>query len=72
MSISVRGRSSRSQGLTYLGKAVGDGSELSFDITGIAAELRLRVGSLITATVVDNVNNAGTSEFARNVSVRRP
>jgi hypothetical protein len=64
------GRSSRSQGLTYIGTVTGNGGT-SYTFAGLAPELRVRIGTSITATVTDTVG-AGTSEFARNVSVRRP
>jgi hypothetical protein len=42
----------------------------SYTFAGLAPELRVRIGTSVTATVTDTVG-AGTSEFARNVSVRR-
>jgi parallel beta-helix repeat protein len=63
------GRSTRSQGLTYLGKTTTNGATVQFILTNLAAELRVRVGSSITMTYTPT--GAGTSEFSRNVSVRR-
>jgi hypothetical protein len=64
------GRSTSSEGLTYLGRFVATGGETSFDLEGLNPALRVRVGSSITVTVTADAGN-GTSEFSRNVSVRR-
>lgn len=65
------GRSTSSQGLTYLGRFVATAAaETSFDIEDLDPALRVRVGSSITVTVTPDAGG-GTSEFSRNVSVRR-
>jgi parallel beta-helix repeat protein len=65
------GRRSRSQGYRYIGSITGDGALASFDLTNLDAELRVRVGSSLTATTTP-VAGGGVSEFSDNVSIRRP
>jgi hypothetical protein len=64
------GRSTSSEGLTYLGRFVATGGETSFTLLSLNPALRVRIGSSITVTVTADAGN-GTSEFSRNVSVRR-
>ena len=65
------GRRSRSQGYRYIGSITGDGATDSFDLLNLDAELRVRVGSSLTATTTP-VAGGGVSEFSDNVSIRRP
>ena len=68
------GRRSRSQGYRYVGRitnAAGiEGIETSFTLNNLDAELRVRVGSSLTATTTPAAG--GVSEFSDNVSIRRP
>ena len=65
------GRRSRSQGYRYIGSITGDGATASFDLLNLDEELRVRVGSSLTATTTP-VAGGGVSEFSDNVSIRRP
>ena len=65
------GRRSRSQGYRYIGRIIGDGVADSFDVLNLDADLRVRVGSSLTATTTP-VAGGGVSEFSDNVSIRRP
>ena len=64
------GRRSRSQGYRYIGSITGDGATASFDLLNLDEELRVRVGSSLTATTTPVAG--GVSEFSDNVSIRRP
>jgi hypothetical protein len=63
------GRSSRSQGLLYLGKVTSTGGTSLAPLT-IASGFRVRFGTSITVAV-NYAAGGGTSGFARNVSTRR-
>ena len=63
------GRSSRSQGLLYLGKVTSTGGTSLAPLT-IGSEFRVRFGTSITVAV-NYAAGGGTSGFARNVSTRR-
>ncbi len=63
------GRSSRSQGLLYLGKVTSTGGTSLGPLT-IGAGFRVRFGTSITVAV-NYATGGGTSGFARNVSTRR-
>jgi hypothetical protein len=69
------GRSTSSEGLTYLGRFVATGGETSFTLLSLNPALRVRIGSSITVTLTESdgagIATASTSEFSRNVSVRR-
>ena len=65
------GRRSRSQGYRYIGSITGDGAADSFDLLNLDADLRVRVGSSLTATTTPAAGG-GVSEFSDNVSIRRP
>ena len=69
------GRRSRSQGYRYVGRITNadgiDGVETSFTLLNLDADLRVRVGSSLTATTTPAAGG-GVSEFSDNVSIRRP
>jgi hypothetical protein len=65
------GRRSRSQGYRYIGSITGNGVEASFTLNNLDADLRVRVGSSLTATTTPAAGG-GVSEFSDNVSIRRP
>jgi len=65
------GRRSRSQGYRYIGSITGDGALDTFTLNNLDADLRVRVGSSLTATTTPAAGG-GVSEFSDNVSIRRP
>ncbi len=65
------GRRSRSQGYRYIGSITGDGVLDTFTLFNLDADLRVRVGSSLTATTTPAAGG-GVSEFSDNVSIRRP